>query len=411
MEENLLLAKVAMMVGLLVAVSVVARATLARVGVPSIIGYLALGFGLRLIDDRLGFMGVEHHQALRFLAELGVIALLFRVGLEANLQGLVRQLGTAWPIWIGNVIVSGGFGFAVARWGLGAGLMPSLVVATALTATSVAIPSAVWKGAGKLKSREGQLFLDVAVLDDISGIALMALLFGFLPALEHPGEESLLLVLGAVGLKTAVQFALFGGACFLFAVFVEPRVTSFCKRLRDAPDPMLIVFSIGIIIAGFGEVLGTSVAIGAFFAGLAFSRDAKTIRVEASFEPVYELLTPFFFIVLSYGMSPASLASAGIPAIALLAAAVVGKVFGAGGPALLRLPASSALVLGVSMVPRAEIGLLIVERGHRLGAWAVPDQIYAAVVAVGAATCLIAPVVLTRLLKNSTDRGEHVTTH
>lgn len=404
MEENLRLAQITTMVGLLVAVSVVARAMLARLRVPAIIGYLIVGFGLRLIDDRFEFMGAEHRQALRFLAELGVIALLFRVGLEASLRDLIRQLGDAWPIWIGNVVISGGLGYVAARWVLGLDVTPSLVVATALTATSVAIPAAVWKSSGKLGSRDGQLFLDVAELDDISGIALMALLFAVLPVMEQSTDGGLLLALGSVGLGTAARFALFAGVCFLFAVFVEPKITSFCKRLPDAPDPMLIVFSIGIIIAGVAEFLGASVAIGAFFAGLAFSRDPETVRVEASLEPVHDLLTPFFFIALSYGLSPASLASAGVPAIVLLAAAIVGKVVGAGVPALRRLPASGALVLGVSMVPRAEIGLLIVERGHQLGTWAVPDGVYAAVVAVGAATCLIAPVVLAALL-GTPDRG------
>ena len=138
MDENLLLAEIAMMVGFLVGASVVARAALARFRVPSIIGYLAVGFALRLLDDQWGFMSGDQQQVLRFLGELGAIALLFRVGIEANQNGLIRQFGKAWPIWIGNVVVSGGLGFVVARWGLGIDLIPSLVVATALTATSVA---------------------------------------------------------------------------------------------------------------------------------------------------------------------------------------------------------------------------------------------------------------------------------
>lgn len=335
-----------------------------------------------------------------------MIALLFRVGLEANLHGLIRQLGHAWPIWISDVLVSGGVGFVATRWVLGFELIPSLVVATALTATSVAIPSAVWKSSGKLEGQDGQLFLDLAELDDLSAIALMALLFALLPELEAPGEGSLWLVLGEVAFGTVTRLALFGGACFLFALFVEPRVSAFCKGLPEAPDPMLIVFSIGIVIAGFAEYMGASIAIGAFFAGLAFSRDAQSISVEASLEPIYELLTPFFFIALSFSITPASLARAGFPAVVLLIAAVAGKVVGAGVPALMRLPAAGALTLGVSMVPRAEIGLLIVERGHQLGSWAVPDEAYAVVVTVGAATCLISPLVLARLLNRKPDGND-----
>jgi Kef-type K+ transport system membrane component KefB len=399
MDENVGLAGFAGLIGALVAASVLVRAVLHHLRIPSLLGYLVLGVLLRASEERWGYLGNEQVAIFEFLGELGIIALLFRVGTEAKLSGLVRQFRTAWIIWVSDVVVSGLVGYAVARWALGFDLASSLVVATALTATSVAVSVTVWEDSRLLGSADGQRVLDVAELDDISGVLLMAMLFAVLPALQAPAEGGILSAVGDAAIGMGARILLFGAACFGFARYVEPRVAALCRRLPGSPDRMLTVMAIGIVIAGLAEMLGLSVAIGAFLAGLAFSHDAKSIRIEASFEPIYELFTPFFFLVLGFGMSPQSFADIGPAAGLLLVAAVVGKLVGAGGAARLRLPLSSAAIIGVSMIPRAEIGLLIVKRGHQLGPWAVTDRIYSAMVLVAACTCLIGPLVLARLLR------------
>ena len=169
MDENLLLAEIAMMVGFLVGASVVARAALARFRVPSIIGYLAVGFALRLLDDQWGFMSGDQQQVLRFLGELGAIALLFRVGIEANQNGLIRQFGKAWPIWIGNVVVSGGLGFGRSEMGSRDRSDSQPRGCDGLDGDERRIPSVVWKSSGRLESR-GQLFLDIAELDEFPAL-------------------------------------------------------------------------------------------------------------------------------------------------------------------------------------------------------------------------------------------------
>lgn len=393
------MAAIAVLIGVLIAASVAVRAALHRLRIPPLVGYLVLGMLLRAGSDPWSSFESDEFQALELLGELGVIALLFRIGLEAKLSGLVRQLRTAWIVWTGDVAVSALAGFAAARWLLGLELAPSLVIATGLTATSAAVSSAVWESCGKLDTPDGQRVLDVAELDDISGVVLLALLFAMLPGLQAPEQGSLLSAVSDAALSTAIRFALFAVACFGFARYAEPRITELCKRLPGSPDRMLTVVSIGIVIAGAAELSGLSVAIGAFFAGLAFSRDARAIRIEASFEPVYELVTPFFFLSLGFGMAPQSIAAAGLTAVVLLLAAIVGKVLGAGGAALVSLPLSTAAVIGVSMIPRAEIGLLIIDRGHRMGAWAVSDSLYSAMIFVAAGTCLIGPLLLSRMLR------------
>ncbi len=113
---------------------------------------------------------------------------------------------------------------------------------------------------------------------------------------------------------------------------------------------------------------------------------------------MYEFFTPFFFVGIGLNIDPKSL----IPVLGLgfilLAVAVLGKVVGNGGPALITLGWSSSVLIGVSMVPRAEIAMIIMQRGYSLGEWAVPPQVFGAVVVVSAATCLIAPAVLRSLL-------------
>jgi len=383
--------------GLIVAAMLI-KAGLRRLRVPALVGYLVLGAGLRVLEERTGALGGPGMEVMRFLATIGVIVLLFRVGLETDLAGLLRQLGGASVIWLGNVVVSAAAGYAGARWLLGLEVIPSAVVATAMTATSVGIPAAVWRRAGALDSPNGQRFLDVAEMDDLSGVVFMALLFAVLPALRAGGEtHAAALVAREAGLF-ALKLAAFGGLCFLFSRYLEERFSRFVRRVESGPDPMLVVAGAGLLVAAAAGLLGFSVAIGAFLAGLVFSRDPQRVKVDASFGSVHDLFSPFFFVGVGLELAPSSLASGlGVGAV-LLAAAVIGKMVGTSGPALACTGRTGALVLGLSMVPRAEIAMLIMQRGRAMGEWAVPPRAYAGMVFVSAATCVAAPVVLGRLL-------------
>jgi Kef-type K+ transport system membrane component KefB len=169
---------------------------------------------------------------------------------------------------------------------------------------------------------------------------------------------------------------------------------------------MIMVIGIGFIIAAVAGLMGFSVAIGAFFAGLVFSRDPRAVRMEESFTPLYEFFTPFFFIGIGLSIDPTMLITALGLGFILLIAAVLGKVIGAGGPAFLTLGSTGSLLLGVSMVPRAEIAMVIMERGYKLGDWAVPPEVFGAMAVVSAATCLISPVILRLLLKRWPQHAE-----
>jgi len=385
-----------LLVGLLIVASVVLRALLDRSCIPALVGFMGLGFVLTLADHRWDLISEQGAYALDVLAQLGIVVLLFRVGLESDPGGLRRQLRSASAVWIGNIALSAVPGYIVMSWLLGYGTIPSLVAAVALTATSIGVSVGMWRQHDALGTRKGQLLTDVAEMDDLSGVALMALLFAVLPVLRDQGAASgaILPQLAGTGAIFVLKFLAFAALCYGFARFCEARLTRTFRRFGTDPELVVLVAGIGIVIAGLAAWLEFSAAVGALFAGMAFSRDPEAVKVDAGFRGLYHLLAPFFFIGIGLSLEPGAFGSALGVGGALVVVAVLGKVIGAGLPALLSTGAAGAAAIGISMVPRAEITMIIVERGQQLGSWAVPPELYAAFVIVSAATCVLAPVTL-----------------
>lgn len=388
-----------LLVGITVLWSLLLKAWLDRIRIPGLVGFMALGFLLRLLDERWAFISPEADAVFGFLAQVGVVALLFRIGLESNLRGLVRQLPRAWMIWIGNVGLSGIGGYLVARFALGLEMIPSLFAGTCLTATSVGVSMAVWRDKQALRSPNGELLIDVAELDDISGVGLMAVLFAVAPEVHNGGSAALILpqIAGTAG-TFVVKLLCFSAVCFVLSRYVEESLTRLFKKAGHPETTMLLVAGAGFIIAAVAGWLGFSLAIGALLAGLFFSRDPDAVKFDTSFESIYELFTPFFFVGIGLGIDPGFALSGLTAGGVLVVIAVVSKVIGAGAPALLSTGRVGAALIGVSMVPRAEIAMIIARRGGQLGEWAVPPELYAGMVVVSATTCIAAPWVLSMLL-------------
>lgn len=225
-----------------------------------------------------------------------------------------------------------------------------------------------------------------------------AFLFAVAPLLRGSEHEALLSTLATVLGGMLLKLILFGGACLLFAWYVERPMTNLFDRLHAGEGTMLVMLGMGIIVAAIAGLLGFSTAIGAFFAGLIFSRDPHTTEYMDAFRPLHDLLAPFFFVGIGLHLAPEAVGAIGGGVVLLLAAAVLGKGIGAYVPALPILGSSGAFVLGLSLVPRAEIALVIMQRGLELGAWAVPPAVFAQVVLISAVTVLVMPLVLRPLL-------------
>lgn len=398
--EDLLLVSL-LLVGAVVVLSIAMQYGGEQMGISPIVGYFVLGFFLRTAASFDAIPLLTDQQVFPFLADLGVIVLLFRVGLESDLNRLLEQLSEATLIGLGNVIGSGGIAFGTTYGLIGWPLLPSLFVSTALTATSVGVAVAIWEEAGQLDTSEGSTLVDVAEFDDLMGVLLMALLFATAPLLRGThgaGDDALLSTLATVLGWMLLKLLLFGGACLLFAWYLERPMTSFFDRLHAGEGTMLVMLGVGIVVAAVAGLLGFSTAIGAFFAGLIFSRDPHTTQYMDAFRPLHALFSPFFFVGIGLHLTPVALGAIGGSTVLLLAAAVVGKVAGTYVPAAPLLGSSGALVLGLSLIPRAEIALVIMQRGLELGAWAVPSTIFAQVVLVSAMTLLLVPLALSPLL-------------
>lgn len=387
-----------LLIGALIVLAILFRTAFVRVGLPALAGFIALGLLLRIADDTVNLVSADGRVVLEFLGRIGVVTILFRVGLESDLPGLVKKLPRAMPIWLSNVVVSGVPGYWVAHHWLGMALIPSLFIAIALTATSIAVTAEIWSDAGAIGSANGELLLDVAELDDISAIALLALLVAVVPVLNGGTEATITgALVGAAGAFLVKAF-IFGGFCLMFARHAGHRIAPLIKALKP-PGGILLVAGIGIIIAASASQFGFSLAIGALFAGLVFSRNPDVVLMEASFEPVHDFFMPFFFITVGLTMDPQSLASASILGLVLLTVAILGKVIGAGVPAYFTAGWSGAVLIGISMVPRAEIALVIARQGRDMGEWALTSEGYSALVLIVAVTSTLVPAVVRVLLR------------
>lgn len=395
-----------LLVGLTMIATILLRIGLRRLHIPPLVGFMALGLVIRVADGHWAFMSANADAVFSFLARVGVVALLFRIGLESNLKGLLRQLPRAGLIWAGNVVLSAVAGYAAATWLLDLPLIPSLFAAVSLTATSVGVSMAVWRQKKSLKSSNGELLVDVAELDDISGVGLMAVLFAIVPVLQSGAEASLLPNV----LKTAAWFTVkllgFTLFCFLFSRYAEKKLTRVFKRGNNSATTMLMVTGTGFVIAAIAGWLGFSLAIGALFAGLLFSRDPDAVKFDASFESLHELFTPFFFVGIGLSMDPAAVVDGLAIGTVLVVVAVLPKVIGAGAPALLSTDRTGALLIGLSMVPRAEIAMIIMQRGRQLGDDAVPASLFSGMVLVSAVTCVAVPWLLAALLERWPQRQQ-----
>lgn len=386
-----------LLIGLIITLAALAKGWAARFNLPSLVFFLIIGFLLRLADDLLQFMSPAVLEAFELLANLGLVALLFDVGLRSNPRALARKLPAASLLWIGNMIGAFSLGFLTVRLWFGMDLLPALLVGTALSATSVGVALGAWQDANAMDSANGRLTLDVAELDDIAGIAMMALVFSLIPVLGNGGN--LWLPLGSTLGWFLFKFLAFTGLCWFIAHQLEWRLTQRIARFEQPPERMLIVIGIGFMIAALAGWLGFSLAIGALFAGLVFSRDPIATQTEVSFQDLSAFLTPFFFVHIGFFVDPASLIEASQLGGWLLLAAVLGKLIGVGLPALWVSGASGAVLIGISMIPRAEIAMIVMHQGRSLGDQIISSELYSGMVLVAGLTCLLSPLALRPLLK------------
>lgn len=376
-----------------------------RMMAPSVIGELFAGVVLG--PSLLGW--IEPLEAIRLMAEIGIILLLFEVGLGTDVKRLVGTGFKPLVVAVAGFVLPLVFGFTLGYWVFDLSLLVSLFIGGTLTATSIGITVRVLTDLKRQHSAEGQIVLGAAVLDDVLGVVLLALLYEFS-------------IGGGVSLVNAGKVLAFIGTFFILAPMAAKIISLVIKRFEKVSRiPGLLpttIVSLVFFFAWLAHVLGAPEMLGGFAAGLALSRrffmplgialhthERFARRIEAQMRPIVQLFTPIFFVYvgLSLNLREIDWGSAFIWqfSLTLLVAAVAGKVVGV---YLIRVPWAARWMIGLSMIPRGEVGLIFAELGRVSGIF--NNEIYAGMIMVIAVSTLLPPFALQWFYSHYGDRLE-----
>jgi Kef-type K+ transport system membrane component KefB len=383
-----------------------------RIGMPPVLGEIAAGIVLGNLH-LAGWHGLDFIAAdpqLALLAELGVVLLLFQVGLESNLHQMARVGGSAFAVATIGVVVPMGLGY-----GLHAALAPAstwhvhLFIGAVLSATSVGITARVFKDLGRIDSPTGRVVLGAAVIDDVLGLVVLAVVAGVVRGADR-GEA---IELGGIAI-IVVKAVGFLGAAIALGRPVSRRLYRAAGILRVHGVLLAASLIFCFALAYLAHLVGLAPIVGAFAAGLVLDelvyRDlaAREDRpLETQLAPLAEVLTPIFFVLTGAQVDLSSFASPEVVvlAAALTAAAVIGKqacalvAYGDG---------VDRLSVGLGMIPRGEVGLIFAATGAQLflgGAPVVSPNTYAAIVMMVMITSMITPPLLAWSLQRKAKRA------
>lgn len=362
-----------------------------RMQIPPVIGELLAGIVLG--PSVLGW--IEPNEIIRLLAEIGIIMLLFEVGLETNVRRLVSTGKKSLIVAFLGFILPFILGFLVCHWLLGLTLLPALFVGGTLTATSIGITIRVLTDLNRQKAIEGQIVLGAAVIDDIFGVVLLALLYEFV-------------IGGGVSITNAGKVLLFIGVFFVLATPSAKLLSLLIRRFNaNSAIPGLIpttIVSLVLFFAWLAHSVGAPELLGGFAAGLALSRRfflpfGFAIRTDATFakkiedqmKPIIHLFTPIFFVMvgLSLNLHEIDWSSPFIWwfSLSITFIAILGKLIGA---LTIRESWYTRIAIGMAMVPRGEVGLIFAELGRQSNV--LNNEMYAGIVSVIALTTLLPPL-------------------
>jgi Kef-type K+ transport system membrane component KefB len=353
-----------------------------RIGQPAIIGEI-LG-GVLVGPSVLGL--VEVGEVLRVFSELGVVFLLFWVGLETRISEMRAVGKVAGAVGSAGVVVPflAGIGFGLA---LGESSETSVFLGAALAATSAGITSATFLDLGIARTRAARTVLGAAVVDDILALLLLSVAVGM--AAEggvDAGKIALALAL-AIGF---VGFVALGGTRLLQS---RPQLL---EAPRFAESPLLPAVILCLGLAAFAANIGLAALIGAFLAGMIVAETKDQSSIEEEVRPLYAFFPPFFFAFIGIELDLGALFNG--HALWLLAAITAIAAVTKFVPAYLAarpLSRQEALIVGVGMVPRGEVGIVVASIGAAEGV--VDAELFAVVVGMAVLTTLVAPFGLRRL--------------
>ncbi len=353
-----------------------------------IVGPYALG-GLPLFD---GQPLVVLDETVKHIGELAAIVILFIAGLEITPREFLRGGAASFTIGALGVIVPFAVGFIVlSMYGLDS--FEILLIATALTATSIAISIQVLTELGKMQSKEARLILGAAIVDDILAIAVLSVVVTMVQSGDTTPEiiDVAFLILKILGLFAVLLIG---------AIFLIPRILHTEKLWRSKGSIEGITTAIFFGIAGVAAYVGLSPIVGAFAAGMAVASTKLIKQVEEYAHKLQFIFAPLFFAIIGAqvdlrGVNIEVLIIAGI----IISIAISTKLLGCGLPSILFLKdKTKSMRVGIGMVSRGEVGLIVAGVGVTSGA--LSTDIYTSIIIMVAMTTIITPIWLKKSYKN-----------
>jgi Kef-type K+ transport system membrane component KefB len=375
-----------------------------RMSIPSVLGEVVAGIVIG--PSVLGIVAPE--ATFHLIAEIGILLLLFEVGLETDVGQLVKEGVRSTLVAVTGVAVPAGLGFWISYHWFGMEMIPSLFVGGTIVATSIGITVRVLKDLNRHNTRMARIVLAAAVLDDVIGVVVLAVLYDFA-------------VKGTVSVPATIRILVFISAFLLIApvlakLFV-PLMAKMASGSRTKGMIPTLIISLILGLAVISHDVGAPEILGSFAAGIALARRfflplgasidhysyQLAEKIEESMTPIIDLFVPVFFVMVgvSIDLRVIDMTSGSFWgfATALSAVALVSKmVSGVWAPGSWH----EKLSTGIAMVPRGEVGLIFAEVGKRSKIF--DDAAYAGVVFVVALTTLLAPLVMRVMMRGDGEK-------
>ncbi|MGB5969048.1 MAG: cation:proton antiporter [Spirulinaceae cyanobacterium] len=332
-------------------------------------------------------------EVISVLSELGVIILLFEIGLESDLKDLIEAGTQAAIVAVVGVVAPFTLGTAGLIYLFNVPIVPAIFAGAALTATSIGITAKVLAEIGRLSTKEGQIIIGAAVLDDVLGIIILAVV----TSLAKTGE---------VQVSNIIYLILSAGAFLIGAIFIgrflSPFFVGLVNEMKTRGQLLLVSLIFAFSLSYIATAIHLEAILGAFAAGLVLAETEKRRELEEQVIPIADLFVPIFFVCVG-AKTDLSVLNPAVPsnregliiAAFLIVVAIFGKVitgFTVIGPEKL-----NKLAIGVGMIPRGEVGLVFAGVGSASGA--LSESTEAAIIMMVISTTFIAPPFLRLVFK------------
>ena len=377
---------------------------------PEVLGELIAGVILGMLG-LIPLYGELGYDFFHLLAEVGVAILLFEIGLETDLNDLIKVglpslivaiLGVIVPFFLGYYTI-----YLLADYNLisfqseGALFLIALTVAATLTATSVGITARVLSELKKLNSTESKIILGAAVIDDVLGLIILAVVSGIVTTSGGSIDGNLSINVSSILLISLKAFGFLFLAIVVGNVFTK-KLFIFVHSLKARGSLLLGALAYTFIFAYLAKLSGLAPIIGAFAAGLLLAKTNQKDLIEDRLKPVADVFIPIFFIMVGSAVDISSFnpfikenIAVIILAVVLFIVAVIGKLISGLGAFQLNV---NKLVIGIGMIPRGEVGLIFASMGLMTGVFTKSE--YSAVTIMVMLTTFIAPPLLYKFYRD-----------